>query len=135
MIRVSEYRTLKCCWECGRELKHPLRGKMRGVSFCSETEHHHMLDRDKDAARKIGYRFLASYFDHDLGIWKYTKKTKEEKQVPIPGLGSPGPCMAYPCESLKQFANISGLLPARREVRPEMTAEGDRSCSSVRASS
>jgi transposase len=58
VIHVDEYRTSKCCWECGKVLLHPLCGSVNAVSYCSETDHHRMLNRDVDAARKIGYRFL-----------------------------------------------------------------------------
>jgi len=70
VIHVDEFRTSKCCWECGRVMHHPKLGKMHGVSYCTETDHHRMLNRDTDAARKIGYRFLEQLRgNQDLGHW------------------------------------------------------------------
>ena len=44
---------------------------MHGVSYCTETDHHSMLNRDVDAARKIGYRFLCQLSGgvEKLGHW------------------------------------------------------------------
>ena len=67
LINVSEFRTSKLCSECGRSLLHPKNNSIQGVSFCSHTNHHHMMNRDRDAARKIGYRFLCQLKGLSLG--------------------------------------------------------------------
>jgi hypothetical protein len=76
VIHVDEFRTSMCCWECGKALKHPkdsLRGRLHGVSYCVETDHHRMLNRDTDAARKIGYRFLQQLRgNQNLGPWDHS---------------------------------------------------------------
>ena len=86
LIHVSEFRTSTCCFHCGKVLCHPKlrppkepkdgakRSKnrvMHGVSYCTETDHHSMLNRDVDAARKIGYRFLCQLSEgvEKLGHW------------------------------------------------------------------
>ena len=85
VIGVDEFRTSKCCLQCGKVLKHPRKGKMTAVSYCSETDHHCFMDRDVDAARKIGYRFLCQlqHGKNDvttLGSWsrEYEKKDLEK---------------------------------------------------------
>ena len=100
LIYVSEFRTSKCCFHCGKVLRHPnlrppkkppedeattseeakeeAKGSknrvMHGVSYCTETDHHSMLNRDVDAARKIGYRFLCQLSGgvEKLGHWNPT---------------------------------------------------------------
>jgi hypothetical protein len=80
VIHVDEFRTSKCCWECGKVLCHPNRGRMHGVSYCTETDHHRMLNRDTDAARKIGYRFLQQLRGNkNLGPWDRSVKAKDLK--------------------------------------------------------
>lgn len=80
VICCSEFRTSKLCSECGQVLDHPkrwnaatvFRTSVNGVSFCHNTDHkHRTLNRDADAARKIGYRFLMQLFKQDIGPWKY----------------------------------------------------------------
>lgn len=74
VITVDEFRTSKCCWECGQELKHPwnrIKNKaMYGVSYCTDTAHHSMLNRDRDGARKIALRFLCQLKRLPLGVWE-----------------------------------------------------------------
>lgn len=78
IIHADEFRTSKCCWECGKVLCHPNRGKMHGVSYCNETDHHRMLNRDTDAARKIGYRFLQQLQgNRNLGPWDRSFKEED----------------------------------------------------------
>jgi len=67
MICVDEYCTSKLCLECGQPLSHPRKGKMHATSYCAETSHRRLLNRDVDAARKIGYRFLCQLKGDDLG--------------------------------------------------------------------
>jgi hypothetical protein len=84
VITVSEFRTSNRCLDCGTTLLHPNHGKMHGVSFCSETNHHSMLNRDVDAAKKIGYRFFARLFDKPLGPWG--QDWEKENQTVFTGL-------------------------------------------------
>ena len=91
VIGVNEFRTSKCCLKCGKVLKHPQKGQMTAVSYCSETDHHCMLDRDVDAAQKIGYRFLCQLETglsdaKTLGSWSYDVKgdTLDESKSPSP---------------------------------------------------
>jgi len=74
VICADAFRTTKLCLHCGQELKHPPRkrpqkGEIYGVSYCTETDHHRMVNRDVDAAQKIGYRFLAQLKGRDIGPW------------------------------------------------------------------
>lgn len=83
VICVDEFRTSKLCLDCGKVLKHPKDGEkligrngrlyqryMHGVSYCTDTEHHRMLNRDVDAAQKISCRFLCQLKGLDLGPWR-----------------------------------------------------------------
>jgi hypothetical protein len=98
VVMCSEFRTTKCCVTCGRELFHPKgvrlkrdkkTGEMKrvsvqlsGVSYCRETDHHAFVSRDKDAARKIGLRFLCRLVrgaDCDLGVWSRQVKWANAK--------------------------------------------------------
>ena len=63
VIECSEFRTSKCCLECGRAAKF----FNYGVSYCTERNHHRMANRDVVAARKLGARYLAKKNDMDLG--------------------------------------------------------------------
>jgi len=69
VIVVDEFRTSRLCFECGKVLQHPKCGKVHSVSYCAETTHHRMLNRDMDASRKIGVRFLCQLTPSDLGPW------------------------------------------------------------------
>ena len=57
--------------EAKEEAKGSKNRVMHGVSYCTETDHHSMLNRDVDAARKIGYRFLCQLSGgvEKLGHW------------------------------------------------------------------
>ena len=71
LISVNEFRTSKLCFQCGKTLQHPCGGKMHSVSYCTETDHHCMINRDTDAARKIGCRFFTQLLRKDLGPWAF----------------------------------------------------------------
>ena len=83
VIHVSEFRTSMCCWQCGKRMLHPSRGKMHAVSYCSDAGHRHMYNRDVDAACKIGYRFLKLLHSGKsdsvevLGPWSYKFKAED----------------------------------------------------------
>ncbi len=98
VIIASEFRTSKCCFACARELLHPkgfirksksselVESKLNGISYCRETGHHMFLSRDKDAARKIGYRFLCRLVRGagcDLGTWSHSVKWEDAKPSSI----------------------------------------------------
>jgi transposase len=67
VVLVDEYRTTKLCIGCGYVLKHPKSRKdstktLDGISFCENDQcrlRRLYLSRDKDAAIKIGMRFIA----------------------------------------------------------------------------
>ena len=93
VITVSEFRTTKCCLHCGKVLYHPKScekyigrdGKVHqkvnnSVSYCKETDHHWFVNRDDDAARKIGYLFLmrlSGLAGPQLGAWSRSVKLKD----------------------------------------------------------
>ena len=94
IIHVDEFRTSKCCWECGKVLLHPLHGSVNAVSYCSETDHHRMLNRDVDAARKIGYRFLLRLqnggddSEEALGAWSRQVEAEDLNKKKYPQLSN-----------------------------------------------
>lgn len=68
---ADEFRTSKCCLHCGREVKyHDYTTVYCTFNTCANKGH--MGNRDVEAAKKIGARFLATQFqpDLDLGPWK-----------------------------------------------------------------
>ena len=65
VIECSEFRTCKCCLECGRAAKF----FNYGVTYCSQRDHHRMANRDVAAAKKIGARYLAEKKGLNLGPW------------------------------------------------------------------
>lgn len=74
VIQVSEFRTSKCCIKCGGLMSHPQNKQtkqlIQGVSFCNNQFHDfHVVNRDTDAAYKIGARFLAKQGGNDLGTF------------------------------------------------------------------
>lgn len=85
VISVSEFRTSKHCLCCGRNAKHPLSGSMHGVSYCPDTEHCRMLNRDVDAAQKIGYRFLARLMGMEIGPWNNAVEAFGDEVTIVPG--------------------------------------------------
>ena len=76
VIECSEFRTSKCCLQCGREAK----DYNYGVTYCTDPGHHHMASRDVAAAKKIGARYLAKKNDMDLGPWCRSVSAKEVKK-------------------------------------------------------
>jgi hypothetical protein len=74
LVVCSEFRTSMCCGECGRKLqhpRHPLTGQIdQSQSFCRQPNHSAMVDRDLDAARKIGCRFIRQQRGEGLGPWQ-----------------------------------------------------------------
>jgi hypothetical protein len=72
VLSVSECCTSKKCLDCTKDVCHPNQGSCFGVSFCSDRiSRHRMLNRDLDAAEKIGYRFLSQLFRYDLGPFRW----------------------------------------------------------------
>jgi hypothetical protein len=71
VVTVSEWRTTCCCWICGRYLQY-LKGTRNKdmVSVCTSGLHRRVLQsRDRDAARKISYRFALNMRGDGLGVW------------------------------------------------------------------
>jgi hypothetical protein len=71
VVEVDEFATSALCSLCGYALshpKHPERGQIHGVSFCSNRScTHFMVNRDTDAAFKIAYVWMARALGYDLG--------------------------------------------------------------------
>ena len=65
VIECSEFRTSKCCLECGREAE---LFNYR-VAYCTDPRHHRMANRDVVAAKKIGARYLVKKKGLNLGPW------------------------------------------------------------------
>jgi hypothetical protein len=57
-----------------------------GISFCSDAGHHSFLNRDYDAAGKIGLRFLAQLQGDALGAWSFQVKAAELNKKKWPQL-------------------------------------------------
>jgi len=95
VICCSEFRTSKLCYECGKTLSHPRRYNQKsnhhdlvnGVSFCSNTDHKHsVLNRDVDAAKKIGLRFMMQLHKKDIGPWSTSVKVSDLNKASWTGM-------------------------------------------------
>ena len=73
---LSEFRTSKCCLECGRAAKF----FNHSVTFCTDRNHHRMANRDVAAAKKIGALYLAMKKELDLGPWSQDVSAEEVDQ-------------------------------------------------------
>ena len=73
---LSEFRTSKCCLECGRAAKF----FNHSVTYCTDRDHQRMTNRDVAAARKIGARYLAAKKGWDLGPWCRSVSAEEVNQ-------------------------------------------------------
>jgi hypothetical protein len=76
VIEVSEFRTSKLCLVCGR----PAKFFNYGVTYCTERDHHRMVNRDVAAAKKIGALYLAKKKGLNLGPWCRSVSAVEAEQ-------------------------------------------------------
>jgi len=89
VVETDEFCSTKLCPQCGHVLQHPRHrnskktGLNRGVSYCPNREHHFMVNRDTQAAYKIGFLFMARVMQLELGPFNketyYAKKIGEKK--------------------------------------------------------
>ncbi len=74
--------------ECGSTLFHTHKRmssktqSISGVSYCCNPTHHHMVNRDVDAAQKIAYRFLCQLAGKPLGPWGYDSSLEKKTDEP-----------------------------------------------------